>query len=95
MTLGFDEDLPQNVYEFNEMRKKLHYEKTGIASLLKPAPVVQHLPAFDLKGNATFEAYKAAGKLAGKFVLITGKVLRQISDDDGFSTANIDNMYRR
>jgi hypothetical protein len=72
MTLGFDEDLPENVYEFNEMRKKLHYEKTGIASLLKPAPVVQHLPAFDTKGNATFEAYKAAGKLAGKFVLITG-----------------------
>ncbi|CAO3668216.1 unnamed protein product [Umbelopsis ramanniana] len=72
MTLGFDEDLPANVYEFNEMRKKLHYEKTGIASLLKPAPVVQHLPSFDAKGNAGFEAYKAAGKLEGKFILITG-----------------------
>lgn len=72
MTLGFDEDLPKDVYEFNEMRKKLHYEKTGIASLLKPAPVVQHLPSFDAKGIAGFEAYKAAGKLEGKFVLITG-----------------------
>lgn len=79
MTVGFDEDLPENVYEFNEMRKKLHYEKTGIASLLKPAPVVQHLPSFDAKGNAGFEAYKACGKLEGKFVLITGTYRSNLS----------------
>lgn len=72
MTVGFDEDLPTDVYHFNEMRKKMDWEKSGIASLLKPAPVSQHLPSFDAKGNPCFKAYVGSGKLQGKYALITG-----------------------
>ncbi|ORX62012.1 NAD(P)-binding protein [Hesseltinella vesiculosa] len=73
MTRGFDEDLPGDVYEFNEARKRMKYEKTGNAALLKPAPVTQHLPAFDPEtGNPCFRPYKGSGKLEGKYALITG-----------------------
>ncbi|KAG0174456.1 hypothetical protein DFQ28_006474 [Apophysomyces sp. BC1034] len=72
MTIGFDEDLPHDIYEFNEIRKKMTYEKTGISSVLKPAPVAQHLPAFDMEGNPYFRAYRGSEKLKGKFALITG-----------------------
>ncbi|KAF7723517.1 hypothetical protein EC973_001892 [Apophysomyces ossiformis] len=72
MTIGFDDELPHDVYEFNEIRKKLTYEKTGISSVLKPAPVVQHLPAFDMEGKPYFKPYQGSGKLKGKFALITG-----------------------
>ncbi|KAI9316504.1 hypothetical protein BX666DRAFT_1951405 [Dichotomocladium elegans] len=70
--IGFDEDLPTDVYEFNEMRKKARYEKTGIASLLKPPPVTQHLPGFDSEGKPCFRPYIGSGKLEGKYALITG-----------------------
>jgi NAD(P)-dependent dehydrogenase (short-subunit alcohol dehydrogenase family) len=74
MTLGFDEDLPQDVYEFNAIRQKLTYNnKSGIASALKPAPVTQHLPSFDAEtGKPCFKPYRGSGKLQGKFALITG-----------------------
>ncbi|KAG2216863.1 hypothetical protein INT45_007868 [Circinella minor] len=72
MTIGFDQDLPKDVYEFNEMRRKFVYEKSGIASLLKPAPVTQHLPAFDTDGSPTFRQYVGSGKLEGRHALITG-----------------------
>ncbi|KAI8140669.1 hypothetical protein BJV82DRAFT_519714 [Fennellomyces sp. T-0311] len=72
MTIGFDEDLPKDVYEFNEIRKKLSYEKSGVASLLKPAPVTQHLPTFDTEGNATFRRFVGSGRLEGRYALITG-----------------------
>lgn len=74
MTLGFDEDLPQDVYEFNAIRQKLSYNnKSGIASILKPAPVTQHLPSFDpATGKPCFKPYVGSGKLQGKFALITG-----------------------
>jgi hypothetical protein len=72
MTVGFDEDLPNDVYEYNEIRKNMDWEKSGIASLLKPAPVSQHLPAFDADGKPCFKAYVGSGKLEGKFALITG-----------------------
>ncbi|CAO3643863.1 unnamed protein product [Cunninghamella echinulata] len=74
MTLGFDEDLPQDVYEFNEIRKKLSYnKKSGIASILKPAPVTQHLPSFDpATGTPCFKPYQGSDKLKGKYALITG-----------------------
>ncbi|ORZ17765.1 hypothetical protein BCR42DRAFT_490465 [Absidia repens] len=74
MTLGFDEELPQDVYEFNAIRQKLTYNnKSGIASALKPAPVTQHLPSFDPEtGKPCFKAYRGSGKLQGKFALITG-----------------------
>ncbi|CDS04856.1 hypothetical protein LRAMOSA07386 [Lichtheimia ramosa] len=70
--LGFDEDLPSDVYEFNEMRKRARYSKTGIASLLKPPPVSQHLPGFDNDGKPCFRPYVGSGKLDGKYVIITG-----------------------
>lgn len=72
MTAGFDEDLPSDVYEFNEIRKNMDWEKSGIASLLKPAPVSQHLPGFDHKGKPCFKPYVGSGKLQGKYALITG-----------------------
>lgn len=72
MTVGFDEDLPTDVYEYNEIRKNMDWEKSGVASLLKPAPVSQHLPAFDTDGKPCFKPYKGSGKLEGKYALITG-----------------------
>lgn len=72
MTIGFDEDLPTDVYEYNAIRKNMDWEKSGIASLLKPAPVSQHLPAFDSDGKPCFKAYVGSGKLEGKYALITG-----------------------
>lgn len=72
MTVGFDQDLPTDVYEFNEIRKNMDWEKSGIASLLKPAPVAQHLPSFDASGKPCFKKYVGSGKLAGKYALITG-----------------------
>ncbi|KAK4509957.1 Calmodulin [Mucor velutinosus] len=72
MTIGFDQDLPADVYEYNEIRKNMDWEKSGVASLLKPPPVSQHLPSFDAKGNPCFKAYRGSGKLQGKFALITG-----------------------
>ena len=77
MTLGFDEDLPKDVYEFNEIRKKLSYEKSGVASILKPAPVTQHLPTFDTQGNATFRPFVGSGRLEGRYALITGRLFRK------------------
>ncbi|OAC98656.1 hypothetical protein MUCCIDRAFT_154250 [Mucor lusitanicus CBS 277.49] len=38
MTIGFDQDLPADVYEYNEIRKNMDWEKSGVASLLKPPP---------------------------------------------------------
>ena len=73
MTIGFDQDLPKDVYEFNEMRRKFVYEKSGIASLLKPAPVTQHLPSFNTDGTPSFRQYVGSGKLEGRHALITGK----------------------
>ncbi|KAI8074253.1 uncharacterized protein B0P05DRAFT_547865 [Gilbertella persicaria] len=72
MTVGFDEELPNDVYHYNEMRKNMDWEKSGIASLLKPAPVSQHLPSFDAEGKPCFKPYRGSGKLQGKFALITG-----------------------
>ncbi|CAO3609110.1 unnamed protein product [Mucor hiemalis] len=72
LSVGFNEDLPTDVYHFNEMRKKMDWEKSGTASLSKPAPVSQHLPSFDAKGNPCFKAYVGSGKLQGKYALITG-----------------------
>ncbi|KAL0095242.1 hypothetical protein J3Q64DRAFT_1713740 [Phycomyces blakesleeanus] len=72
MTLGFDDELPEDVYVFDAIRKNLTYEKTGVASVLKPAPVAQHLPAFDSKGKPCFKPYVGSGKLEGKYALITG-----------------------
>ncbi|KAG0741795.1 hypothetical protein G6F57_009957 [Rhizopus arrhizus] len=72
MTLGFDEDLPNDVYHYNEMRKNMNWQKSGVASLLKPAPVTQHLPSFDADGKPCFKAYRGSGKLEGKYALITG-----------------------
>jgi NAD(P)-dependent dehydrogenase (short-subunit alcohol dehydrogenase family) len=72
MTVGFDEDLPSDVYEYNEIRKNMDWEKSGVASLLKPAPVSQHLPSFDANGKPCFKPYKGSGKLEGKYALITG-----------------------
>lgn len=74
MTIGFDQDLPKDVYEFNEVRKRVRYEKSGVASILKPAPVAQHLPSFDLQGNPCFRPYRGSGKLEGKYALITGSL---------------------
>ncbi|ORY96403.1 hypothetical protein BCR43DRAFT_491642 [Syncephalastrum racemosum] len=70
--IGFDDELPQDVYKFNEMRQKQTYTKSGVASMLKPAPVTQHLPGFDKDGVPLFRAYKGSGKLEGKYALITG-----------------------
>ncbi|KAI8981665.1 hypothetical protein BDF20DRAFT_817853 [Mycotypha africana] len=72
MTVNFDEDLPQDVYEFNEIRKNMDWEKSGVAALLKPAPVTQHLPSFDAEGKPCFKPYRGSGKLEGKYALITG-----------------------
>ncbi|ORE08255.1 NAD(P)-binding protein [Rhizopus microsporus var. microsporus] len=72
MTIGFDEDLPNDVYHYNEMRKNMNWQKTGVASLLKPAPVTQHLPSFDAEGKPCFKPYRGSGKLEGKYALITG-----------------------
>ncbi|KAI8378883.1 hypothetical protein EDC96DRAFT_455282 [Choanephora cucurbitarum] len=72
MTIGFDEDLPNDVYHYNDMRKNMDWEKSGVASLLKPAPVSQHLPSFDAEGKPCFKAYRGSGKLEGKYALITG-----------------------
>lgn len=72
MTIGFDEELPNDVYHYNEMRQNMNWQKSGVASLLKPPPITQHLPAFDSKGQPCFKAYKGSGKLDGKFALITG-----------------------
>ncbi|KAI9020020.1 hypothetical protein CLU79DRAFT_756792 [Phycomyces nitens] len=72
MTLGFDDELPNDVYEFNQIRQNLVYEKSGIASILKPAPVVQNLPSFDAEGKPCFKPYVGSGKLEGKYALITG-----------------------
>lgn len=75
--IGFDDELPQDVYKFNEMRQKQTYTKSGVASMLKPAPVTQHLPGFDKDGVPLFRAYKGSGKLEGKYALITGKYIRE------------------
>jgi hypothetical protein len=72
MTIGFDEELPDDVYHYNEMRQKMNWEKSGVASLLKPPPVTQHLPSFDSEGKPCFKAYQGSGKLQGKYALITG-----------------------
>ncbi|KAI8875865.1 NAD(P)-binding protein [Backusella circina FSU 941] len=72
MTIGFDEELPNDVYEFNTIRKSMNWEKSGIASLLKPAPVTQNLPSFDSTGKPCFKPYVGSGKLQDKYALITG-----------------------
>ncbi|KAG0731606.1 hypothetical protein G6F23_015142 [Rhizopus arrhizus] len=54
------------------MRKNMNWQKSGVASLLKPAPVTQHLPSFDADGKPCFKAYRGSGKLEGKYALITG-----------------------
>lgn len=79
MTIGFDEDLPNDVYHYNEMRKNMNWQKTGVASLLKPAPVTQHLPSFDAEGKPCFKPYRGSGKLEGKYALITGNIYIYIS----------------
>jgi hypothetical protein len=72
MTVGFDEELPNDVYEFNKIRKSMNWEKSGIASILKPAPVTQNLPSFDSTGKPCFKPYVGSGKLQDKYALITG-----------------------
>ncbi|KAI9282607.1 hypothetical protein BY458DRAFT_568669, partial [Sporodiniella umbellata] len=72
MTVGFDIGLPNDVYEHNEIRKNINWERSDIASVMKVAPVTQHLPSFDLDGKPCFKPYRGSSKLEGKYALITG-----------------------
>ncbi|KAI9282611.1 hypothetical protein BY458DRAFT_486323 [Sporodiniella umbellata] len=73
MASGFDKELPDNVYDYNEIRNNIKdWKQSSIASLLKPAPVTQHLPSFDSDGKPCFKPYRGSGKLEGKYALITG-----------------------
>ncbi|KAI9020114.1 hypothetical protein CLU79DRAFT_720169 [Phycomyces nitens] len=63
---GLRQPCPPDVYVFDAIRKNLTYEKTGLGSVLKPAPVAQHLPAFDSKGKPCFKPYVGSGKLENK-----------------------------